>query len=105
MPINLSARGETDIVVIEVMNQGPAISADALQVIFNPLVVRAGDVTATDPLPTSLGLGLFIAQEIVKGHGGTLRVSRRTRRGPCSQSCCRGASRVRRRAHGLKSAW
>jgi signal transduction histidine kinase len=75
VPIELSARGEADCVVIEVMNRGPAIPADALQVIFNPLVqIRAEHMTATDPLNTSLGLGLFIAQEIVKGHGGALRV-------------------------------
>jgi len=75
MPITLSARGEADIVVIEVVNQGPVIPADALQVIFNPLVQIRGDgATATGPMSTSLGLGLFIAQEIVRGHGGTLRV-------------------------------
>jgi signal transduction histidine kinase len=75
LPITMSSHGETDTVVIEVMNQGPAIPADALQVIFNPLVqVRAEHMPAADPLSTSLGLGLFIAQEIVKGHGGTLRV-------------------------------
>jgi signal transduction histidine kinase len=75
LPITLSARGEADTVVIEVVNQGPAIPADALKVIFNPLVqIRGEGVTATEPMSTSLGLGLFIAQEIVRGHGGTLRV-------------------------------
>ena len=74
-PITLSARGERDMVVIEVKNQGPAIPEDALQVIFNPLVqLRTEHGGSPDPLSTSLGLGLFIAREIVMAHGGTLKV-------------------------------
>lgn len=58
------------------MNLGPAIPADALQVIFNPLVqVQAEGSATADPRSASLGLGLFIAREIVKGHGGDLRVA------------------------------
>lgn len=75
LPITLLARGETDTVVIEVMNQGPAIPAEALQVIFDPLVqLQAADSTPADPMSTSLGLGLFIAREIVMAHGGKLGV-------------------------------
>jgi len=81
-PITLLARGDKDTIVIQVMNRGPAISADALQVIFNPLVqLRAEDSSAADPLSTSLGLGLYIAKEIVTAHGGLLHVESTDREG------------------------
>ena len=75
LPITLSARGEANAVVIDVTNHGTPIPSDALQVIFNPLVqLRTEHGGSADPLSTSLGLGLFIAKEIVAGHGGTLGV-------------------------------
>jgi signal transduction histidine kinase len=73
MPITLLARGEADSVTIKVTNLGPPIPAEALQVIFNPLVQVQSEDPKAGPLSTSLGLGLFVAREIVVGHGGTLR--------------------------------
>jgi signal transduction histidine kinase len=74
-PIVLSARGRPDVVEVEVKNEGPAIPSAALQVIFDPLVqLHGGNGESRAPLSTSLGLGLFIAKQIVTGHGGTLEV-------------------------------
>jgi len=74
-PVILEAHGEPDTVSLRVMNYGPPIPADALQVIFNPLVQVPSDAPGTDDRrSTSLGLGLFIARNIVLGHGGTLEV-------------------------------
>jgi signal transduction histidine kinase len=69
-PITLSARGEADRITIQVKNRGRPISKDQLQVIFNPLVQLP--TNETDGMPTSLGLGLYIAREIVTMHGGTM---------------------------------
>ena len=75
LPITLCAHGDAENVTIEVRNLGRAIPADALQVIFNPLVqIPDVDGTTPDRLSTSLGLGLFIAREIVMAHGGNLLV-------------------------------
>jgi signal transduction histidine kinase len=71
-PVILEARGGPDAISVQVKNYGPAIPADALQVIFNPLVQvpKTGDERNSG----NLGLGLFIARSIVLGHCGTLEV-------------------------------
>ena len=72
-PVLLEAHGAPDAVVVRVKNHGAPIPADALQVIFDPLV-RIPASSAPERRSTSLGLGLFIARSIVVGHGGTLEV-------------------------------
>ena len=72
-PVTLSARGEAEGITVRVRNYGRSIPTDQLQVIFNPLVQIApeeGDVVSG--ASTSLGLGLYIAHEIVAMHGGTM---------------------------------
>lgn len=75
--VSLTARGETDAVVLQVGNSGRPIPAGALPFIFEPLV-RApahGAVPLDERSRTSLGLGLFIVREIVRGHGGSITVA------------------------------
>ena len=72
-PVLLSADGKKEVVILKITNAGNPIPTDALSAIFEPLV-QAPSASA-DPhqrSKTSLGLGLFIAREIVLGHEGTI---------------------------------
>jgi signal transduction histidine kinase len=72
-PIILAAHGEQDKVTVQVKNFGRRIPPDQLQVIFNPLVqIPSALVDEDRDLSGSLGLGLYIAHEIVAMHGGTI---------------------------------
>jgi signal transduction histidine kinase len=74
-PITLSSRCESGTIIIEVTNFGHPIPPESLQVIFNPLVQLSAHRLEVNHQSTSLGLGLFIAREIVEGHNGTIAVS------------------------------
>ena len=81
-PITLSALGDTEKVTVRVKNHGRPIPADQLQVIFNPLVqIPSGFVDEDSEPSTSLGLGLYIAREIVAMHGGTIEAESSARNG------------------------
>jgi signal transduction histidine kinase len=58
--------------VLTVHNTGPPIPPEALPTIFD-LLVR-GPKAETRRRPGSIGLGLYIAREIVTAHGGTIDV-------------------------------
>jgi signal transduction histidine kinase len=74
--IMLRAAADGDAVVIDVTNRGEPIPPDSLQVIFDPLVqLSTGSARKVDRPASNLGLGLFIAREVVSGHGGTIKVS------------------------------
>jgi signal transduction histidine kinase len=75
-PVVLVVSGDLAQVTMVVTNQGKPIPPDAMQVIFNPLVQVAAEASQPHERPaTSLGLGLYIAREIVGGHGGTIVVT------------------------------
>jgi signal transduction histidine kinase len=59
--------GDEEEVRVRVRNSGPRL--DHLENLFEPLVRGSADPHATD---SSLGLGLYIAREIARRHGGDI---------------------------------
>jgi signal transduction histidine kinase len=70
-PVVLVLTGTADELTLEVTNAAPAIAPSDLQVIFEPMVQLSKE-GAQPSRSTNLGLGLFIAREIVVAHGGNI---------------------------------
>jgi signal transduction histidine kinase len=70
-PVYVDLNGEATNVVLEVRNSGPVIEQSDLEQIFDPLK-RGSDNGNKRDADGSLGLGLYIAREIAKGHGGSI---------------------------------
>jgi hypothetical protein len=73
-PIRVSLIGERSSVTLAIGNQGTPIPPGELQKIFDPLMRGANAETQKQNRPGSIGLGLYIARELVIAHGGTIAV-------------------------------
>ena len=67
-PVRVAVAGDEDDVRVTVMNTGAGLVVSTLDQVFEPLQ-RGTDEPAEDG---SLGLGLYIAREIVTAHGGEI---------------------------------
>lgn len=71
-PVQVSVRSSGTIAVLEVHNEGDPIPPQRLAELFDPYVRgESADAHAR----ASLGLGLFIVRQIVRGHGGEIDVA------------------------------
>jgi len=71
--VKIIAEAHGEEVVLRVNNQGPIVARNALEKIFEPMVRRPSE--GSDTNAGGLGLGLYIAREIVLSHGGTVGVT------------------------------
>ena len=70
-PVTVQLSPEPERVSIAVSNQGPTISVDALDKLFEPFWQAPSPSGTT---ARGLGLGLFIVHQIVQAHGGEIAV-------------------------------
>lgn len=75
-PLKISARRETQHIEIVVEDEGPGISEEDRERIFQRFerAVPAGE-------SSGLGLGLYISRQIIESHGGTIRVESEAKKG------------------------
>jgi signal transduction histidine kinase len=78
-PVSVVAQARGEEVVLRVHNHGAPIPEDAMKRIFEPMVRQPAQ--GGDKHTTGLGLGLYIAREIVTAHGGTIVVTSRKKDG------------------------
>jgi signal transduction histidine kinase len=73
--VSVTVSARVDSVVIDVYNEGEPISPGSLGTLFHPLYRRASvGAHAHKAGSSGLGLGLFIASQIARSHGGDIKV-------------------------------
>jgi signal transduction histidine kinase len=73
-PITVTARGGSGGTELAVHNEGKAIPLQLVPRLFDYLFQGAPSAKDADDNSTSLGLGLYIAKEIITAHGGSIEV-------------------------------
>ncbi|WP_426755613.1 PAS domain S-box protein [Myxococcus sp. Y35] len=73
-PVSFSLSDGGDTVALEVHNPGEPISPEMLPRLFDPFR-RANMASVGGGSSSGLGLGLYIVEQVVKGHGGRIEVT------------------------------
>ncbi len=80
-PVLLQLTGKADGIFVSVHNGGTPIPPGELPNIFNPLVRGSSAIHPKANRPGSIGMGLYIAREVAKSHGGRIEVTSSAREG------------------------
>ncbi len=78
-PVRVSIGGDDGTAVLSVENEGPPIPRELMPLLFEPFCRGSGLRDASHA--GGLGLGLYIAKEVVDAHGGTIAVESTAERG------------------------
>jgi len=76
--VKIDVQGRDHEIIVQVINEGASIPAEVLPTLFEPL--RRGPVPDAPGARGHLGLGLFVAREIVKSHGGEINAQSQQRK-------------------------
>jgi signal transduction histidine kinase len=74
-PVTVQAHGESQEIVLTVHNDGPRIPQSELPTIFDPFSRREKQDRAAVNETRHLGVGLFVARQIVEAHSGKITVT------------------------------
>ena len=101
--VTVRVDGTADDVMVSVHNHGTPIPRDRLNAIFNPLKSRGKVMEASAGGPQgSLGLGLYIAEQIVRAHRGSIRLTSSASAGTTFTVCL---PRRAPRGAGMQPGW
>lgn len=78
-PVQVAVRPREGEVLIEVHNYGPTIAPELMKTLFDPF--RHGPADGRASSGRGLGLGLFIAHQIARAHGGEIAIESDAARG------------------------
>jgi signal transduction histidine kinase len=79
-PVRVDIEGGPKLVTLTVSNDGVPIPPKKIGTIFDPLKRLLSNEDSL-PAPENLGLGLYIAKEVVVAHGGTISVTSSKKKG------------------------
>lgn len=82
--VSITLQNQSDMIRIDVLDNGPGIAESMLEQAFEPFVRLNSSQTATVGFGGGLGLGLSIARACVHAHGGELILKNRSPAGLCA---------------------